>query len=399
MFSTSTAGSSADEQVADSTAMSSDDDESEAKSQQEEAPPGPSTEPIPLAQLGNYRGGLKIDLSLLQAFKPAPTKSEKREVLEPKVKEPPVSNKPVIPEKKTFDVTNLPYTGRFGESGMYTGLVSEQYEPHGKGTMLYDNGESMRGYWNEGELVRESELYSDEEDDDEDEEDADMEEDLTSSMIDVGAKRDRSRSRSRSRVDEPPPKSPSPPPLPEFEIGDPGKHNDMITDKEEATKIIEQLTYGDGAFIRRSDGKWSYAVVKSMEETQEGRSAIRFTVNSKNSSKSYGKKYWGTHVRPLKGAKLKPPPQAERQGRGRTRDSDSPSNDANGDDRGISCPVTQGRLTSFDWAESVRHGRSRSRRRTVSFSPMRALISIKESAQEEEEEEENETQSESTSGK
>ena len=107
----------------------------------------------------------------------------------------------------------------------------------------------------------------------------------------------------------------------------------MITDKDEAIAIIEQLHYGDGAFIRRSDGKWTYAVVKSMEETQEGRSAIRFTVNEKNSSKSYGKKYWGTHVRPIKGTRLKP---KEREGRAKRRESDQI--DESEDDRGYSCP-------------------------------------------------------------
>ena len=161
-------------------------------------------------------------------------------------------------------------------------------------------------------------------------------------------------------------------------------------------------------FIRRSDGKWTYAVVKSMEETQAGRSAIRFTVNKKNSSKSYGKKYWGTHVRPLKGTKLKPPPHErgssseEREGRAKKRESDRQSSTDNNeeDDRGYSCPPpTQSRLT-FDWAGGVRHGRSRSRsrRRAVSFSPMRALVSIKESAAEEEENEDgSEPESESAS--
>ena len=72
-------------------------------------------------------------------------------------------------------------------------------------------------------------------------------------MANVVAKnRDRSRSRSRSKdrvaqAPPPKPKSPSPPPLPEYEIGDPGKHRDMIIDKEEALLIIEQLQFGDGA--------------------------------------------------------------------------------------------------------------------------------------------------------
>lgn len=199
-----------------------------------------------------------------------------------------------------------------------------------------------------------------------------------------------------------PEKSPSPPPLPEYEIGDPGKHRDMIMDKEEAVAIIQQLKFGDGAFIRRSDGKWTYAVVKSLEETEEGKSAIRFTVNDKKSSKSYAKKYWGTHVRPLKGTKLRPPTpppltepapkKADREGRSKERDSDrAENNNGSNNDAATSCPPTQSRL-AFDWgnpSSAVRHGRSRSRsrRRTVSFSPMRALTSIAESDLEDEEDE------------
>eukprot|EP00571_Detonula_confervacea_P000880 CAMPEP_0172328170 /NCGR_PEP_ID=MMETSP1058-20130122/60213_1 /TAXON_ID=83371 /ORGANISM="Detonula confervacea, Strain CCMP 353" /LENGTH=1554 /DNA_ID=CAMNT_0013045273 /DNA_START=53 /DNA_END=4717 /DNA_ORIENTATION=- len=411
------------------------DEEEETPKQEDNSNPSPvalapssismeqSDAPIPLPRMGNYGGGLKIDLSALQASKPASKPSKQPETKadeksedddQPNMEElqPPV-DKPIIKNVKTFPVNNLPYTGHFGESGMYTGSANEQYEPHGKGTMVYDNGEIMKGYWDEGGLVRESELYSDSEDDDDDD-DAEGD-DLSSSMANIGTKgsaamygRDRSRSRSRTRSTSkdrvaptppppppPPPKSPSPsPPPPEYKIGDSGKHRDMISDKEEASSIIEQLKFGDGAFIRRSDGKWTYAVVKSLEEAKEGKSAIRFTVNDRNSSKSYGKKYWGTHVRPLKGSKLRPPSPDkvdasvdEREGRAKQREPagelsrPNSGNAASSEelDRGISCPPTQSRLT-FDWP-SARHGRSRSRsrRRAVSCSPMRPLTSIAES--------------------
>jgi hypothetical protein len=152
-------------------------------------------------------------------------------------------------------------------------------------------------------------------------------------------------------------------------------------------------------FIKRSDGKWTYAVVKSFEETAQGKSAIRFTVNDGNSSKSYHKKYWGTHVRPLKISKPKPPPPppersvtaAEREGRAKERepavgtfprrnDRIDPNDEIN---RGYSCPPTQSRLA---FVFPARHGRSRShsRRRSVSASPMRTLTSIVETEAEDE---------------
>jgi hypothetical protein len=284
-------------------------------------------------------------------------------------------------ERKTFDVTYLPYTGSFGESGMYTGTVNEQYQPSGKGTMMYDNGEELKGYWKNGDFLRESELYSDSEDDDDDEEEE--EDDLNTSMVDVGAKRDRSRSRSKDRHVA---KSP---PRPTFNIGDAGKKGDMLTDKDAAIAIIEKLTFGEGAFIRRSDGNWTYAEVKSFEETPEGRSSIRFIVNERNSSKSYAKKYWKSHIRPLINAPKKQPSSSsadERTGRGRNAVDSINSSSIDESHRGTSCPPVQSRL-SFDWPNRRGRSRSRSLRRAVSASPMRALHSINELAREEEESE------------
>jgi hypothetical protein len=142
-------------------------------------------------------------------------------------------------------------------------------------------------------------------------------------------------------------------------------------------------------FIKRSDGKWTYAVVKSFEETAEGKSAIRFTVNDGNSSKSYHKKYWGTHVRPLKISKPKPLPPPEREGRTKQREPANNNHDDsnNEEDQGYSCPPTQSRLA---FVLPVRHGRSRSqsRRRSVSASPMRTLTSIVETEADDENDDE-----------
>ena len=282
-------------------------------------------------------------------------------------------------EPKTFEVTNLPYTGSFGESGMYTGMVNEKYQPSGKGIMMYDNGEELKGHWTNGNFLRESEIYSDSEEDDDDDDDEEEDEDLNSSMADVSVKRDRSRSRSKSK-DRHVAKSP---PRPTFQIGDIGQKSDMITDKDAAAALIEKLSFSEGAFIRRSDGNWTYAEVKSFEETPEGRSSIRFIVNQKNSSKSYAKKYWKTHIRPLKIApKKKSSSSVERKGRGRDA-VDNINSSTEESDRAISCPPVQSRL-AFDWPTRRGRSRSRSLRRSVSASPMRALHSISELAKEDE---------------
>ncbi|KAL7469087.1 hypothetical protein ACHAXS_009326 [Conticribra weissflogii] len=321
---------------------------------------------------------------------------------------------------KTFEVSNLPWTGRFGDSGYYTGSVNEQYEPYGRGTMLYDNGIIRKGHWKDGDFVRESEGDSDSEDDEENNDGPAN--DLTSSMADLSfgktskyASRDRSRSRSRSKDRAAPPKplppEPEPEPetvkLPSYKIGEIGKKEDMITDKKEALEVIEKLDVGDGAFIRRSDGKWTYAILKKREET-EGGPAIRFTVNERKSSKSYNKKYWESHIRPMKSPKLNIHDKssdnsvssaADREGRSKQRDpagtlsrqpssssisSTSSASDDNG--RGVSCPPVQSKA-KFEWPKRNFRSRSRSRRRAVSCSPMRQMFSITESDAEDEDEE------------
>ncbi|EJK72258.1 hypothetical protein THAOC_06223 [Thalassiosira oceanica] len=387
--------------------------EDEAEDESPPPPPAPPAEKVKLS----FGSGLNIDLSAittLKAAKPSSRKSDPKpeDVPKPSRREEAkkVDPKTTIADIKTFETTNLPFTGSLGESGMYTGSVSGQYKPHGKGTMVYDNGDVIRGYWAEGDLVRESEMYSDSDDDDDDDDD-DGEEDLMGSMANVATRsrsksRDAGRSRSRDRrpAEAPPPpkpRTPRPPP-PEFKIGDRGERKDMIVDKDEALKMIDHLQFGDGAFIRRSDGKWTYAVVKSFEDTQEGRNAIRFIVNDRNSSKSYAKKYWESHVRPLKGMKIPEPekPAAAERGREKQRDgqADAPSHDpAAADDRGTSCPpVTQSR---FNFEVPGRRGRSRShsKRRAVSASPMRILTSIVESeAEDEDDDDDGHTGSEST---
>ncbi len=160
-------------------------------------------------------------------------------------------------------------------------------------------------------------------------------------------------------------------------------------------------------FIRRSNGKWTYAVVKSLEETEEGKSAIRFTVDDRHASKSYAKKYWGTHVRPLKGTKLKTISHAKengslegREGRAYAREqygdvrsnlTDMESSNNGEVNRGFSCPPTQSRL-SFDLPSRLGRNRSRSRQRSVSFSPMRTLTSIAESDDEADHDDDQSTQ-------
>lgn len=385
----------------------------------------------------NDSNGLNIDLSSLQPSRSSKNDNEKsfsgsegsikidRAALQPS------RNIRRNERVKTFEVSNLPWAGRFGDSGYYTGSVTEQYEPYGKGTMMYDNGIIRKGHWRDGDFVRESLGDSDSEDDDDSDGDEGADNDLTFSMADLSTgntskygSRDRSRSRSRSKDREAPPKKvpeperdpqpePEPVPLPSYKIGEVGKKEDMITDASEALEKIAELKVDDGAFIRRSDGKWTFATVKVLEEN-EGGPAIRFSVNERKSSKSYNKKYWGSHIRPMKRVQnaaqqlLQDDPSdsgsvssaAEREGRSKQREpagkltrqasssSISSTGSEQGDDagRGASCPPVETK-TKFDWPKRNFRSRSRSRRRAVSASPMRQMFAITESDMEDEEDE------------
>lgn len=94
---------------------------------------------------------------------------------------------------------------------------------------------------------------------------------------------------------------PAAPPPPEasahgYNIGDEGRRRDMVKDdnKETALMRIAGLRSGDGAFIRRTEGNWTFATVKSVEKD-----AILFIVHVNGSTKAYKTKYWVTHVRTL----------------------------------------------------------------------------------------------------
>jgi len=82
-----------------------------------------------------------------------------------------------------------------------------------------------------------------------------------------------------------------------YNLGDEGRRRDMIKDddKDVALMRIASLQPEDGAFIRRTTGKWTYAKVKNVASD-----SIAFIVNANGSSKAYNVKYWVSHIRTLK---------------------------------------------------------------------------------------------------
>jgi len=107
-----------------------------------------------------------------------------------------------------------------------------------------------------------------------------------------------------------------------FNLGDEGLRRDMVKDKDKevARMRISSLKAEDGAFIRRTTGKWTYAKVKNVASD-----SIVFVVNTNGSSKAYNVKYWVSHIRTLKA--LNAPGAAKQQQQQRQNGQNSPTND------------------------------------------------------------------------
>jgi hypothetical protein len=169
-----------------------------------------------------------------------------------------------ILEGKTFKpkkVNGLPWSDYNGDSGRYTGEVNEKFLPHGEGEMVYDRGVISAGVWFNGVL--------------------DTEDSCSSLIVLTNA--------STSTPDT----------LPGYAIGDVGRDEDIIIDSKKATAAaVAKIRANDAAFVRRSDGSWTYAIVK--DRSFGSIPSIRFKVNARGSTKDFPETQWGTYVRRIK---------------------------------------------------------------------------------------------------
>ncbi len=85
--------------------------------------------------------------------------------------------------------------------------------------------------------------------------------------------------------------------LPTYNLGDEGKPNHLnaSTSRETAADEAKSLTVGDAAFIKRSDLKWTYAVVT--EKIEGDSTVLRFEVDQDKNRKSFPETQWGKYIR------------------------------------------------------------------------------------------------------
>ncbi len=86
-----------------------------------------------------------------------------------------------------------------------------------------------------------------------------------------------------------------------YTIGDEAKKTDFAPDtsKKDAALEAKSLEVLDAAFILRSDGKWTYAVVSEKTVDPNGKGSLRFEVEA-DSSKTFIEARWGKYVRVVK---------------------------------------------------------------------------------------------------
>lgn len=104
--------------------------------------------------------------------------------------------------------------------------------------------------------------------------------------------------------------------LPNHSCGDKGRPEDMIiTSKKETAAAVALLRKNDAAWVRRSDGSWTYAIVKDRTYDESGKTgSLRFKVNLRGSTKAFPTSQWGTYVRRIK-RRAEPPPDAPGAGK------------------------------------------------------------------------------------
>mmetsp|Transcript_45336 Transcript_45336/g.95116 ORF Transcript_45336/g.95116 Transcript_45336/m.95116 type:complete len:611 (+) Transcript_45336:120-1952(+) len=90
--------------------------------------------------------------------------------------------------------------------------------------------------------------------------------------------------------------------LPTYSLGDEGKpdHFTAATSREVAAVEAKSLIVSDAAFIKRSDLKWTYAIVSEKVEAEGEATVLRFEVDKDKNRKSFPEAQWGKYIRVVK---------------------------------------------------------------------------------------------------
>ena len=87
--------------------------------------------------------------------------------------------------------------------------------------------------------------------------------------------------------------------LPTYELGEEGEPNHFTasTSREAAAVEAKSLNVGDAAFIKRSDLKWTYAIITEKLTGDDSSIILRFEVDQAHNRKSFPEAQWGKYIR------------------------------------------------------------------------------------------------------
>ena len=168
-------------------------------------------------------------------------------------------------------VIRLPWTDSRGIDGYYTGEINALAQPHGMGILRFGDGTVISAKWCNGMPLRPT-----------------READFAPLSIK--------------------------PPFPEkqqtlapsraLKLGDVGTRQDMCIehDLKKAHANAASLQIHSFAFICRSNGEWTYAIVANRPIESGPEATIRFVVDEKGNTKIIQCKYWSTRIRLVKRA-------------------------------------------------------------------------------------------------
>jgi len=202
-------------------------------------------------------------------------------------------------EPKRQVVRRLPWRDHRCELGKYTGQVNDKKQPHGSGALIYKDGSAKTSIWKDGTPVRfwipgeVKKKMKQQQQKQQQQISIDSKNSTAgnhcSKLMMMGGVSTNTATVTSKGVDD------HSTFLPHLDLGDVGTSRDMIQFEygpSIASKIMNSLRVHDFAFIQRSDGRWTYAIIADKEEDY-----IRFVVDANGDTKRLSKKHWCSSIR------------------------------------------------------------------------------------------------------
>ena len=152
----------------------------------------------------------------------------------------------------------LPWADKRGRDAEYTGQINELSQPHGLGCLQYPDGTVITSEWINGTPIDSSSLYH-------------------------------ARPQVKPSADKPL----------ELELGDVARPHDMriASNVQQAHDEAVSLAVHSFAFVLRSTGEWTYAILSDRPVESGPGASMRFVMNTQGITKTIEAKHWAGYIR------------------------------------------------------------------------------------------------------